>query len=118
MKSKTIVVLLISIILLSGIVGVKTNYDLNKLLQVSHQSTYSKEEEFRLYEETLKMARNNEISQTDIIRFINSQKTQRTAAHTIMEGAQELTLSMNATLIFLIILQIGLLIYYVKQSND
>jgi len=118
MKPKTIVVLLISTILLSGIVGVKTNYDLNKLLQVSHQSTYSKEEEFRLYDQTLEMAGNNEISQTDIIRIIKSQKKQRTAAHAIMEGAHELPLSMNATLIFLIILQIGLLIYYAKQSNE
>ena len=116
-KPITIIVLLIITILLSGFVGVRTNYQLNKLLQVSHSSTYSKEEEFRLYDQMLKMASNNEISQADVIRIVENQKKQRTAAYDITEGAQEISTSMNATLIVLIILQIALLIYYVKKAN-
>jgi len=95
-----------------------TIFNLNKLLQVSHQSTYTKEEEIRIYDEIQKMASNSEISQSDIIRIVESQKKQRSAAYKIMAGSQKTSTKMNATFIVLIAFQIVLLIYYVKKSNE
>ena len=118
MKPRTIIVLLILTILISGFVGVRTNYHLGKLLQVSHSSTYSREEEFRLYDQMIKMASNNEINPADVIRIVESQRKQRIAAYNVIDGAQEVSISMNTALIALVILQIGLLIYYVKKEND
>ena len=118
MKPKAILVWLTATILLTGIVGVYTSHSLNKLLQLSHRSTYSKEEEFRLYDKILEMTSNNEISTTDVIRVIESTKKQRTAAHKVLESAEEISTNMNAILIVLILFQIVLLAYYAKQSNE
>ena len=118
MKLKLLTWALVLSIPISAIIGAGSIYLLNELLQTSHRTTYTNEEEIATYDRIIEMAEKNEIESSLIKKAFVSQKTSRIAAHKIMDGSKEFRNKVIVALIFSIVLQLSLLHSYIKKSNE
>ena len=118
MKANTPISFLVFLFLASAIIGAGSTYYLTEIIQLSHKTTYSLEEEIYLYDQIIEKANKNEIEQSDLIRIFASEKKRRIAAHNVMNSTQKLSKKVIATLIFIVIGQMVLVFLYMKKKDE
>ncbi|MGB5327610.1 MAG: hypothetical protein WBO58_05255 [Gammaproteobacteria bacterium] len=118
MRAKILPFLLIVSIPISAGISVRSIYSFNEIIQASHNTSYSLEEETNLLDQMIEKADKNEIEGLDLVRIFKSQKKTRIAAHDVMNSSNELSIHMIATLILLVIVQMCLLFLYMKKCHE
>jgi predicted PurR-regulated permease PerM len=108
---------LVLFILLSAVIGGGSAFYFNKLIQLSHKTTYSLEEEIDLYDQTIDKVNKNEVKASDLVRVFESEKKRRIAAHDVMNSSQEISRDVIVVLILLSVVQILLVFLYAKKND-
>ena len=117
MKLDNFTIFLILSILASASVGAGASYYFNKILYVSHTTTYSLDEELTLYDQMIEKTKKKEINESALIRLFESYKKSRISAHKLMETSQRLSNKVFLALGLIVFLQIYL-IFYVRKSKS
>lgn len=93
-KPKNLLMPLLVSIIASFVIGVGSAYYFNKIIHLSHDSTYSLENELYLYDEIIEKVKREELEASDLIGIFTSERARRIGAHNVMDSSQEVFYSL------------------------
>ena len=117
MKIKTLTLFVLLFTPVTAILGSGAIYLLNEIVQKANSTSYTAEEEDKLIESMIDLAKQGQIESSELVRIFESEKKQRTASREVASSIQNIRNSAIQLLGFIALGQLYLVFLLKKKIN-